>query len=199
MTRQGELFGRSQLGELGQIGAGAIPLLAHQLEQWQGRLACHQGPLFANQQAAAEQISLFGCRGDTAEQQAEHFNPLSLQPQPLSFWRWPAAPQHGCALYFVADRPAGLSQPLLLYVGETGRADQRWKGEHDCKAYLAAYGEALLKANLGCQLSIRFWLDVPNALGARRALEQALIRRWLPPFNKETRSRWATPFQADPA
>ena len=90
MARQGELFGRSQLGELGQIGAGAIPLLAHQLEQWQGRLACHQGPLFANQQAAAEQISLFGSRGDTAEQQAEHFNPLSLQPQPLSFWRWPA-------------------------------------------------------------------------------------------------------------
>ena len=39
----------------------------------------------------------------------------------------------------------------------------------------------------------------PPPSARRRALEQALIQRWLPPFNKETRSRWATPFQADPA
>ena len=91
MARQGELFGRSQLGELGQIGAGAIPLLAHQLEQWQGRLACHQGPLFANQQAAAEQISLFGSRGDTAGRESSHRSASSLfwssittAPDPLS-------------------------------------------------------------------------------------------------------------------
>ena len=84
-----------------------------------------------------------------------------------------------------------------LYVGETGRADRRWKGDHDCKRYLAAYGEALRKAGLPMALSIRFWCDVPTATGPRRALEQALIRRWLPPFNKETRERWATPFTAD--
>jgi hypothetical protein len=28
-------------------------------------------------------------------------------------------------------------------------------------------------------------------------LEQALIQRWKPPFNKETRGRWSTPFTAD--
>jgi hypothetical protein len=39
---------------------------------------------------------------------------------------------------------------------------------------------------------------VPADLRPRRALEQALIRHWLPPFNKETRNRWATPFTADP-
>jgi hypothetical protein len=82
-------------------------------------------------------------------------------------------------------------------VGETGRADQRWKGEHDCKQYLAAYSEAVARAELSCQLSIRFWLDVPQAVRARRQLEQALIRHWQPPFNKETRQRWATPFTAD--
>ena len=82
-------------------------------------------------------------------------------------------------------------------MGETGRADRRWKGDHDCKSYLAAYGEALAAAGLEARLSIRFWLDVPAAIGPRRALEQALIRRWLPPFNKETRGRWATPFTAD--
>lgn len=97
------------------------------------------------------------------------------------------------------DRPAGLPVPLLLYVGETGRADQRWKGDHDCKGYLAAYGEALGRVGLEARPSIRFWSDVPAAVSPRRALEQALIRRWLPPFNKETRERWATPFTADPA
>jgi hypothetical protein len=168
MARQGELFGRSPLGQPGPIGAQGLPLLAHQLQQWQGRLARHQAPLFAKPQAGSEQATLFASSDATPEQPAAPFNPLSLQPQPLSFWRWPAAPQHGAALYFVADRPPAL-------------------------------GEALHKANLGCQLSIRFWLDVPTAIGPRRALEQALIRLWLPPFNKETRNRWATPFQADQA
>ena len=198
MARQGELFGGSALGGAAHPGADALPLLAHQLQEWQARLAAHQQPLFADQGPAAQQGLLFASPPEDPQAQAEHFQPLSLQPQPLSFWRWPATPQQGAALYIVTDRPSGLPQPLLLYVGETGRADQRWKGEHDCKAYLAAYSEALLKVGLGCQLSIRFWLDVPAAVRPRRALEQALIRRWLPPFNKETRSRWATPFQADP-
>ncbi len=47
---------------------------------------------------------------------------------------------------------------------------------------------------MGCQLSIRFWSDAPAGTRQRRALEQALIRLWQPPFNKETRGRWATPF-----
>ena len=100
-------------------------------------------------------------------------------------------------MYLVLDRPPQLSDPLLLYVGETGRADLRWKGDHDCKSYLAAYSEALRKADLAPRLSIRFWSDVPPAAAARRGLEQELIRHWLPPFNKETRGRWATPFTAD--
>lgn len=198
MARQGELFGGLPLAGVAHAGTDALPLLAHQLQEWQTRLAAHQQPLFADQGAGGQQGSLFASPPEDPQGQAERFQPLSLQPQPLSFWRWPTAPQQGAALYVVTDRPACLDQPLLLYVGETGRADRRWKGEHDCKAYLAAYSEALLKVGLGCQLSIRFWLDVPAAVRPRRALEQALIRRWLPPFNKETRSRWATPFQADP-
>ena len=76
-------------------------------------------------------------------------------------------------------------------------AERRWKGDHDCKAYLAAYGEALQRCELSAQLSIRFSCDVPQATRARRALEQQLIQRWWPPFNKETRQRWATPFTAE--
>ena len=199
MARQGELFAASQLGSAGRTDAPALPLQASQLLDWQTKLAAHQQPLWRNQAGEATQVSLFAATPTTPHEMAEAFNPLQLTPQALSFWRWPAAPHQGAALYLVTDRPAGLGQPLLLYVGETGQADRRWKGEHDCKAYLAAYSEALLKAGLSCQTSIRFWLDVPAAIQPRRALEQALIQRWLPPFNKETRSRWATPFQADPA
>ena len=95
------------------------------------------------------------------------------------------------------DKPVQLEQPLLLYVGETLAAERRWKGDHDRKAYLAAYGEALQRCELSAQLSIRFSCDVPRTTRARRALEQQLIQRWWPPFNKETRQRWATPFTAE--
>lgn len=208
--RQGDLFAGREQPALGPSNASTLPLQAEQIEAWQDRLSVYQGPLF---DAGAEpdssgQLGLFGDQpapgvapATTAaaadpELLARALNPHSLRDQHLQFWRWPAAPQQGAALYLVLDRPARLAQPLLLYVGETGRADQRWKGEHDCKGYLAAYSEALHAAGLGCHLSIRFWCDVPSLVRPRRALEQALIRRWLPPFNKETRERWATPFTA---
>ena len=101
---------------------------------------------------------------------AAAIDPAALTPLPLSFWRWPDSPHSGAAIYFVLDRPAQLEQPLLLYVGETLAADRRWKGEHDCKAYLAAYGEALQRCGLPHQLSIRFSSDVPTPTEPRRAL-----------------------------
>jgi hypothetical protein len=172
------------------------------LEDWRQRLATFQQPLFAGDPGSGHQGTLFAATGeapnqDSPSQQAAQLNPLELRAQPLSFWRWPEAPHQGAALYFVIDRPSDIPSPLLLYVGETGRADHRWKGEHDCKRYLAAYSEAVQTVNLSLQLSIRFWLDVPSAIKPRRALEQALIQRWQPPFNKETRDRWATPFTTD--
>ena len=196
MARQGNLFDAAA-GLSGSATPGLeLELSAEQLQGWQQRLAAFQAPLFAG--AASEaQVSLFGTPTDSPEAQVDGLNPLQLRPQPLSFWRWPDAPQQGAAMYFVIDRPPALDQPLLLYVGETGAADRRWKGEHDCKRYLAAYGEALSRAGLEGQPSIRFWLDVPTGVKPRRALEQALIRRWQPPFNKETRARWATPFTAE--
>jgi hypothetical protein len=199
MSRQGDLFAGDALGSGPGLPAAPPPLLRHQLLAWQARIADHQGPLFADRNAGpTRQGQLFAAPDDDPAARAAALDPLALAPQSLSFWRWPSAPQRGAALYLVIDRPADPSPPLLLYVGETGRADRRWKGDHDCKTYLAAYGEALAAAGLSARLSIRFWLDVPGAIGPRRALEQALIRRWLPPFNKETRGRWTTPFTADP-
>ena len=193
--RQGSLFSASAnlTATSGLPPTPELRLARGQMRQWQQTLARFQAPLFAGHPGDAQQGELFGAAGDAATA----INPLALRAQTLHFWRWPEAPQQGAALYFVLDTPSGERAPLLLYVGETSRADQRWKGEHDCKQYLAAYSEAVARAELSCQLSIRFWLDVPQTVRARRQLEQALIRRWQPPFNKETRQRWATPFTAD--
>jgi hypothetical protein len=167
-------------------------MLEHQLRAWRLQIATFQAPLFGKAAPALAQPSLFA-----AEPAAPLPDPMRLHPQSLQFWRWPEPPQRGAALYFVTDAPPDLPGPLLLYVGETGQAGRRWKGDHDCKSYLAAYGEALAKAGLSSLLSIRFDLDVPAAIRPRRALEQGLIRHWQPPFNKETRARWATPFTAE--
>ncbi|MFM8937339.1 MAG: GIY-YIG nuclease family protein [Vulcanococcus sp.] len=199
--RQGQLFalGPSTGGE---PGPEQLPLLEHQLRDWQERLQTFQAPQFAAVACGAAinsgQIDLFSSSSTAGPLATVHqLDPLALAARSLQFWRWPESQGQGAALYFVLDRPPHLAGPLLLYVGETGQADRRWKGEHDCKTYLAAYGEALQQASLGSSLSIRFWRDAPAAVRPRRALEQALIRHWLPPFNKETRGRWATPFTAE--
>ncbi|MFZ0408651.1 MAG: GIY-YIG nuclease family protein [Cyanobium sp.] len=211
-ARQGDLFAASSPATGASPGPLPPPLLRQQLLRWQERLLAHQAPLFARAAAgpaatvaaAASQGQLFaaaaGATGEAAALElAANLNPLELRAQSLAFWRWPSAPQQGAAIYLVIDRPSDAPSPLLLYVGETGCADRRWKGDHDCKGYLAAYSEALGRAELSTSLSIRFWCDVPGDSQGRRRLEQTLIRLWLPPFNKETRERWATPFTADPS
>jgi len=189
-AHQGPLFALAAAAPTGS--PTAAPTAGPTDAPWAPAGPASQGCLFTPDDLAAN-------AGGAVDPQAAAacLDPLALAPQSLSFWRWPSAPHQGAALYLVLDRPADPAPPLLLYVGETGRADRRWKGDHDCKTYLAAYGEALATAGLEARLSIRFWLDVPAATGPRRALEQALIRRWLPPFNKETRGRWTTPFTAD--
>ena len=95
------------------------------------------------------------------------------------------------------DKIIELDSHIILYIGETIKADKRWKGDHDCKNYLQKYYEAFEKNDLKTQTSIRFWIDVPRETKARRKLEQQLIQLWLPPFNKETRANWSTPFTAE--
>ena len=197
--RQGDLFAAAP--NSGDPAAMELQLNRQQLLIWQQRLSNFQQPkLDALNQGglqATGQIDLFGGAVQGPADTVHRLNPLALTAQHLQFWRWPEQQGSGAAIYFVLDRPPHLPGHLLLYVGETAQADRRWKGEHDCKSYLAAYGEALQQAGLSSQPSIRFWHDAPSDVKPRRALEQALIRHWLPPFNKETRRRWATPFTAD--
>jgi hypothetical protein len=197
--RQGQLFDLSCGTHTPLSSAQQLPLEARQLLQWRHDLGSFQAPLFNTPDRSHCQGELFSQGADDQLASADRLNPLELQAQGLSFWRWPQAPQRGAALYFLVDAAVAASEhpALLLYVGETGKADQRWKGDHDCKHYLASYSEALSRAGLTSQLSIRFWLDVPHNVRQRRALEQRLIRRWWPPFNKETRQRWATPFTSE--
>ena len=161
------------------------------IKEWQKKIILHQSPIFKYGYKNTNQPSLFESSSDTLN---KTFNPIDLSPLPLSFWRMPNTMHEGPAVYFVMDKLIDSDKNIILYIGETISAAKRWKGEHDCKNYLSSYSDCLQKANMSTKLNIRFWLDVPIKTKERRKLEQKLIQTWLPPFNKETRGIWATPF-----
>ena len=161
------------------------------IKEWQEKVINHQSPFFKSNYKDVTQPSLFESISDELN---ETFNPIQLTPLPLSFWRWPKAMHQGPAVYFVMDKIINSEENIILYIGETISAEKRWKGDHDCKNYLSNYSDTLQKANVAINLNIRFWLDVPIKTKERKKLEQKLIQTWLPPFNKETRGIWATPF-----
>ena len=161
------------------------------IKEWQEKIINHQSSIFKYGYKDINQKSLFE---SVSEELNESFNPINLTPLPLNFWRWPKAIHKGPAIYFVMDNIINFDKNIILYIGETISAEKRWKGSHDCKNYLSSYSDSLQKANIRTRLNIRFWLDVPIKTKERRKLEQKLIQTWLPPFNKETREIWATPF-----
>ena len=161
------------------------------IKDWQEKIINHQSPIFKSNYKDVTQASLFESISDELN---KTFNPMQLTPLPLSFWKWPKTMHKGPAIYFVMDKVINSEENIILYIGETISAEKRWKGEHDCKNYLSNYSDTLQKATLTTKLNIRFWLDVPIKTKERRKLEQKLIQTWLPPFNKETRGIWATPF-----
>jgi hypothetical protein len=185
-------------GCAGQAPAAELTITPKVLQAWQAKVRAHQ--LTLRSERACQQPSLFSPAPGSAQISAAADNsldPFSLPPQNLHFWRWPDPPHQGAALYFVLDHSDDATQALLLYVGETCQADRRWKRDHDCKNYLAAYAETLVRCGITPCFSIRFWCDAPANARARRSLEQQQIRHWLPPFNKEYRQRWQTPFQSE--
>ncbi len=161
------------------------------IKEWQEKIMNHQSQIFKYGIKNINQTSLF--KSDSSMLN-ESLNPMDLTPLPLNFWKWPKSMHEGPAIYFVMDNMTDLDKNIILYIGETISADKRWKGEHDCKNYLSNYSDSLQKANITTRLNIRFWLDVPIKTKERRQIEHNLIQTWLPPFNKETREIWATPF-----
>ena len=191
---QGEFFAKNDYFLETPNTDQPISLGRELIKQWQEKIRLHQSNLFKGIGKNYQQASFF----ETEENNLiNNFEPLKLTPISISFWRWPKSLNQGPAIYLVMDRISNKDSHLMLYIGETIAAEKRWKGEHDCKNYLANYSEALQSAGMKTQLSIRFWADVPRSTPKRRQLEQNLIQLWLPPFNKETRSRWETPFTAN--
>jgi len=189
--RQYDLFNNNKVHFSNNTNFEDINVDKKVIKEWQNRIIHHQSPIFKSSNKNINQYSLFTSSSDKLN---ETFNPIDLTPLPLSFWRWPKTMHEGPAIYFVMDKIINSDENIILYIGETISAEKRWKGEHDCKSYISSYSETLQKAKLATTLNIRFWLDVPINTKERRKLEQKLIQTWLPPFNKETRRIWATPF-----
>jgi hypothetical protein len=121
-------------------------------------------------------------------------DPFELEFHNFFFFNWPADRHPGDpCIYFVVDS----TLPLLLYVGETCHANQRWKGVHDCKQYVLNYQSLHFKYQMPTAINTAFWWDTPAETGLRQALESGLISRWKSPFNKENWRVWQTPFVAD--
>jgi len=155
------------------------------LTDWKQRIWQYQQQV--RLQIPMQQASLFE---PEATIDPEVIDPLTLPRQNTEFWRWKAEDIGVSALYFVID----YDLPVLLYVGETVKSNQRWKGEHDCKRYLLNYRQAHYQHGLASTLGISFWAEAPTQTRPRQRLERALIQKWRSPFNKENWQFWATPF-----
>ena len=188
-NRQFELFGSNVNTSINFQHANNLKIRGEMLTEWRNRIYNHQFKISkGTHNKTLHQTSL----SINTISNERKIDPFSLQPLSLNFWRTNQYIHNGPAMYFVIDSME--SSKIILYIGETNSANKRWKGEHDCKNYLMNYKEALSHNKLSSQQDIRFFLDVPKEVKLRRKLEQQLIYLWLPPFNKETRDRWATTF-----
>jgi len=188
-NRQFELFGSNVNTSFNFQHSNNLKIKGEILIEWRNRIYNHQLKISKNtHNKTLRQTSLpINKISDEIK-----IDPFSLQPLSLNFWRNNQYIHNIPAMNFVIDSME--SSKIILYIGETNLANKRWKGEHDCKNYLMNYKEALAHNKLSSHQDIRFFLDVPKEVKLRRKLEQQLIYLWLPPFNKETRDRWATTF-----
>ena len=160
------------------------------LMEWRKKIYFHQNNIIKDSNNVFTQKSLIISQDENDFYR--NINPFLLTSFSINFWRSNKSVHRGPAMYFVIDSIK--NSQIILYIGETNSADQRWKGDHDCKNYINNYKESLAYSNIRNHLDIRFYLDVPKEVKFRRKLEQKLIYLWLPPFNKETRNRWSTTF-----
>ena len=188
-NRQFELFGSNINTSINFLKTNNLKIKRETLTEWRNKIHNHQLKISEDYHNKTSQQTILPVTNNLNEKKID---PFSLQPLSLNFWRTNQHIHNGPAMYFVIDTME--SSKIILYIGETNLANKRWKGEHDCKNYLMNYKEALAHNKLSSHQDIRFFLDVPKEVKLRRKLEQQLIYLWLPPFNKETRDRWATTF-----
>lgn len=189
MEEQNSLFTNLELRDM-QFSSSGLPIQQMSvtaLQDWKARIFRYQTQI--NESAPTQQGTLFDLTPASADPTS--INPFSLKQQNTEFWRDTFDDEGIAALYFVIDQEL----PLLLYVGETSQSNQRWKGVHDCKDYLRNYVAAHRIHNLPVRVTISFWRKAPAEYHSRQQLEQALIQKWKPPFNRESRKHWGAPFR----
>ena len=194
---QPSLFSAAELGGCYAVAPAAQgEMTPDALTAWKQRIFQYQRHVKGQQ---IQQGSLFEAMADSTvdpeslgqrSPDPEAIDPFTLPQQNTEFWRWKADDSGVAALYFVID----YDLPILLYVGETVKSNQRWKGEHDCKRYLLNYRQVHYQHQLSSTLGIGFWAQAPVQTRARQKLESALIFKWRSPFNKENWQFWGTPF-----
>lgn len=202
-AKQQSLFSVSEQRNFAPVGPHKQPNLAINspfLKRWkadvyryQQRILTEQTvqqPSFLEDLTADSKIDS-GPVGKGWEAIADQISPFDLDLHNFFFFQWPADrhPNSAC-LYFVMDTTAS----LLLYVGETCRANQRWKGVHGCKQYILNYQSLHFQHNIPTTINTGFWWDAPTEDRPRQRLESLLIRKWRSPFNKENWKFWNTPF-----
>ena len=163
-------------------------LTAAELNAWQQRILQFQKNV--PQTDSAAQGTLFALTQTADSEIAADIDPFGLPQENIEFWRQSVEDEGISALYFVID----YRWPILLYVGETVKSNQRWKGMHDCKRYVSHYLTTHNQLALSTQVNISFWRNAPSDRRARQQLERSLIHRWRSPFNKENWDFWGTPF-----
>lgn len=159
-----------------------------ELQAWKQRLYRYQQQVI--NQPAACQGSLFDA---AVPAPADSIDPFTLPQRNAEFWRGQFNDAGVPALYFVVDHQL----PILLYVGETVKSNQRWKGVHDCKRYILSYISVHRAHALEVTVNIGFWPHASAERKQRQDLESELIRKWRSPFNKENWRFWSTPFVAE--
>ncbi|MEM7773495.1 MAG: GIY-YIG nuclease family protein [Cyanobacteria bacterium P01_E01_bin.6] len=171
----------------GPVRSPTIDISAESLTLWKSEI--HQFQHRVRHTIEEQQVTLF--ESTSAHVDANTIDPFALDLQNFFFFQWPADrhPSDAC-IYFVLDT----RMPLLLYVGETCKANQRWKGVHDCKQYVLNYQAAHFKHHIPTAINTGFWWETPADMRPRQHLESALISRWKSPFNKENWRFWKTPF-----
>lgn len=192
VTEAWQIQGRPIEGLAPEIGEGALVDWKQRLFDFQQTVRFAPSPQQATLSLFEESAPYGVTLGSTTTEpmDPDRINPFALEPKNINFWQWPVQEAGVAALYFVID----YELPLLLYVGETVKSNQRWKGVHDCKRYLANYRQAHYQNRLSTQLGIAFWCKAPMDTRSRQKLEAALIHKWRSPFNKENWARCGTPF-----
>jgi hypothetical protein len=162
------------------------PLSETALQGWKQRVTTFQRQVVTGPNNS--QGSLFDLGGSVSP--TDSIDPFGLPQRNAEFWREQFHESGDAALYFVVDQGVA----VLLYVGETVKANQRWKGTHDCKRYILSYIEAHRAHGLSTEVNIGFWPHAPVERRPRQALESELIYKWRSPFNKQNWRFWGTPF-----